>query len=210
MPDAKRAEHIEQRRKAISEAFHSFHQPLTSLHCGLEIALLKPRTEEDYRKRIQEALASAGMAFELNKALRELVDAEDPGERFGTVAFAPLFAQVLDEVLSVAAAAEVQVKAAECPNVYICADPMKLLRMLGNYLAAKANELEAGGEVAIKFRVEEGELAIVIATSGTTKPIAESAASAQKCREIRLDAVRNYVETIGGELNDNIVKLPIA
>src|SRR4051794_19974156 len=102
MPDATdRCQRILQRRKALSEAFHTFHQPLTSLHCGLELALLKNRSEEDYRRRIEEALESAGRIFELNKALRELVDSEDPGERCGTVAFAPVFAQVLQEVRSV-------------------------------------------------------------------------------------------------------------
>jgi hypothetical protein len=70
----------EQRRRFISEAFHSFHQPLTGLHCGLEIALQKPRTDEEYRGRIADALQNASAILKLNAALRQLVDATDPGE----------------------------------------------------------------------------------------------------------------------------------
>src|SRR3954465_7105400 len=102
--------HVEERRKFLSEAFHTFHQPLTGLHCGLELALQKQRTIEEYRERISDALEHAGAILKLNKALRELVDAADPGERFGTVALAPLLAQLAEELALVADPASVNIE----------------------------------------------------------------------------------------------------
>ncbi|HVZ19067.1 MAG TPA: hypothetical protein VG897_18260, partial [Terriglobales bacterium] len=77
-------DHLEQRRRMLSDAFHTLNQPITGLHCGLEIALQKPRNEADYRQRISDGIQNAGAIVKYLKAIRQLVDAADPGERFGT------------------------------------------------------------------------------------------------------------------------------
>ena len=189
---------VVERRRAISEAFHSFHQPLTSLHCGLELALSKPRTDGEYRKRIEDALVNAGQILRLNKALRELVDATDPGERFGTVALEPMIAQLREEVALVAGATGVTVEFTGKYNVQIAADPMKLLMMLGNLISKVVAETSSEGAVKVNGILASGSLRLVITSCQLHGEEPNPSDMEFKLREIRLDAARCYIETIGG------------
>lgn len=186
-----------ERRKAISEAFHTFHQPLTSLHCGLELALSKPRTEGEYRKRIEDALVNAGEILRLNKALRELVESTDPGERFGTVAFEALIAQLREEVALVAGATGVPIEFSGRYDTQVAADPMKLLMMLGNLISGVVAQACGGEPVTVTGKVGSSSL-IMLVRSGGQGLAAEPSDMECKLREIRTDAGRAYVETIGG------------
>lgn len=189
---------IMERRKAISEAFHSFYQPLTSLHCGLELALSKPRSEGEYRKRIEDALVNAGQILRLNKALRELVDATDPGERFGTVAFGPLIAQLREEIGVVAVGAGAKIEFKGEYNAQVAADPMKLLMMLGNMMSNVVSRSGNGGNVAITGKVDSRALTLSVASDDLPDNPPEPSDMEFKLREIRSDAARTYLETIGG------------
>ncbi len=189
---------IVERRKAISEAFHSFHQPLTSLHCGLELALSKPRTEVEYRKRIEDALVNAGQILRLNKALRELVDATDPGERFGTVAFEPLIAQLSEEIGLVASAAGVTTEFRGDFSTHLAADPMKLLMMLGNVISNVVSRTVSGEVPKVSGKQSSGSLVLVITGSQLQDAEPDPSNMEFKLREIRCDAARAYMETIGG------------
>jgi hypothetical protein len=189
---------IVERRRAVSEAFHSFHQPLTSLHCGLELALSKPRNEGEYRKRIEDALVNAGQILRLNKALRELVDAPDPGERFGTVAFDPLIAQLREEIALVADAAGVSVEFAGDYHAQVAADPMKLIMMLGNLFSGQVSRTAIGGTVKITGEMSPGVVTLFVQSSHLRDVAPNPSDMDVKLREIRLDAARTYIEVIGG------------
>jgi signal transduction histidine kinase len=189
---------IVERRKAISEAFHSFHQPLTSLHCGLELALSKPRTEGEYRKRIEDALVSAGQVLRLNKALRELVDATDPGERFGTVALDPMIAQLREEAGMVAGAAGVTLDFNGSYNAQVAGDPMKLLLMLGNLVSGLISRTTAAGRVTVQGDIQGSLIEVRIITDAMMAVFPDPSDMEHKLREIRVDAARSYFATIGG------------
>jgi signal transduction histidine kinase len=205
---------VEQRRKSISEAFHTFHQPLTSLHCGIEIALAKPRTEAEYQKRLQDALRNAGAVLQLNRALRELVDAVDPGERFGTIALGPLISQVANEVSTVTEGSGVAIVAGQVKQLFVAADPMKLLRALAAVLMEMANNVERGGMVKIKASQDNLDVAIVISQQGARRELPSEALIEERAQGIRLDAARWYLQTIGGsvrvEETNTAITLPLA
>lgn len=211
MKETDRNRQIDDRRAAVSEAFHSFHQPLTALHCGLELALKKPRTEGEYRKRIEDALVSAGAILRLNKALRELVDANDQGERFGTVAIAPVVAQLAEEISLIADAQLIKMRFGHVDEVQVSADPMKLLCTLGNVLSFLICELEPNGGVDLKATCEKGMLKFEIVSKGQKHVTVEPLSIDGKLREIRLDAARCYVWTLGGEFTrtDNAIEIKL-
>jgi signal transduction histidine kinase len=196
----RKEEEFAERRKAISEAFHSFHQPLTSLHCGLELALYKPRTEAEYKKRIEDALVNAGVILRLNKAMRELVDAADPGERFGTVELAPLLAQLREQVSITAEAEQVALRWSGEAEARVAADPMKLLQMLGNVISFGIGEMQPGTEIHVSFTVASNTLTLRMSGRGDRLPEREPSDIEQKLREIRLDAARCYCRTLNGKL----------
>src|SRR5579884_842161 len=91
-----------ERRASISEAFHSLNQPITSLHCILELALARPRSPEEYRQRIAEALENAGAVLRLARALREVVEDDDAGENAIPVQLHDLLKCVVNQIEALA------------------------------------------------------------------------------------------------------------
>lgn len=190
---------MERRRRFLSEAFHAFHQPLTALHCGLELSLLKQRSEEEYRHRIEDALQHAGAVLELNKALRELAESTDPGENFGCIELSSLLSGLAEELTLIAEARQVHVKLT-CPeDVSVGADPEKVTRHLGNIASVVLNQLEPGGTLHIKVETGEG---VVLTVSGKGNQRDGTDGSIQeKISAIRVDAACSYIWALGGEFH---------
>ena len=92
----------ETRREYLSEAFHSLSQPLTALQCGLELAVAVPRSQKEYERRIGEGLQSTGSLREMISALRELVEAEDPGEDAREIELGELLSSLGDSLHKIA------------------------------------------------------------------------------------------------------------
>jgi signal transduction histidine kinase len=63
-----------------STVFHDLSQPLTALHCSLELALLRDQTIEEFRSSVEAALENAERLRQRLLLLRELSDADDPGD----------------------------------------------------------------------------------------------------------------------------------
>lgn len=63
-----------------STVFHDLSQPLTALHCSLELALVRDQTAEEFRASIGAALENAERLRQRLLLLRELSDADDPGD----------------------------------------------------------------------------------------------------------------------------------
>jgi len=187
--------HVEERRKMISEAFHTLNQPLTGLHCGLEIALQKPRSEGEYRKRIGDGIENAGAILKLVKAVRQLVDSADPGERFGTLDLSLVMSQLKTELEVVAEATNVGLEVNYSPNARVQADPGKLLAALGGLAAARIEDYEPGGAIRIDVNPQREMITIAVDGSGAHK---DSQNTAEKLRDIRRDAALSYLWTIGG------------
>ncbi len=62
------------------EIFHSLSQPLTALICSLELSLSCDRTIEELRATVQAALENAERLRRRLMFLRELTDADGPGD----------------------------------------------------------------------------------------------------------------------------------
>lgn len=203
MPKAKTiavsaSSHLEDRRKFISEAFHSFHQPLTVLHCGLELSLLKRRTEDEYRERLQDALLTAGTILQLNKAVRELVEAADPGENLGAVEMKSLLAS-LNEELGYTAEAKLIAMHVDCAEeASVAADASKLSRHLGNIAALLVRSTDPGGSVRVKAFRDEATLSLEFSIEGSCR-VSEESELDHKLDQIRIDAACSHMWAIGGE-----------
>lgn len=203
-------DHVEERRRFISEAFHTLNQPLTGLHCGLELALQKPRSEGEYRQRISTGVEYAGEILVLIKAVRQLVDAADPGERFGPVSLGMALAQVRSELEVVAEATGVRLEM-DC-NVagQVKADPGKLATALGGLIAAEMESLERGSVLKLTAEASKKTARLHLDCAGNRKGDAGNA----KIGEIRRHAAVSYLWTLGAEveLSANVltINVPLA
>jgi signal transduction histidine kinase len=189
--------HAEDRRKFISEAFHSFHQPLTALHCGLELVLLKERTEQEYRERVDDALGNAGAILKLNKAVRELVEAADAGENVGCVSVKSLLTQVTEELTFVGDAGVVTVKAICSENGTVEADSWKLKTVLSNVAAALVRSAVPGS--IVRLEAHPAGAMICISAVGEGERHATADQLERKLELIRIDTARSYAWALGGD-----------
>ena len=191
--------HIEERRKMISDAFHSLNQPLTGLHCGLEIALQKPRTDEEYRNRIGTGLENAGAILQLIRAVRLLVDAADPGERFGTVDLALVLGQLKGELEVVAEALQVEVTIHCEQHSNLMADPLKLMAALGTLADEQIRSAGSGAQVEIETIIAGRNIAVTMRSAAGNRPETSDGLD-HKLAEIRCNAACCYLWSIGGEV----------
>jgi His Kinase A (phospho-acceptor) domain len=87
------------RRDFASNVFHDLSQPLTALQCSLELALVRDQTIEEFRASVEAALHDAERLRQRLLLLRELSDAEDPGDTSTPVALDQLLQQLREEML---------------------------------------------------------------------------------------------------------------
>lgn len=191
--------HMEERRKMISEAFHTLNQPLTGLHCGLEIALQKPRSDGEYRQRIGSGLENAGVILQLVRAIRQLVDAADPGERFGTVDLALVLSQLRSELEVVGEALRVEV-AVQCEtSCKVMADPTKLMAALGTLADEHLRSATPGTQVEITAKVEKRNAVVTIRRETSANSTSDDELM-RKLSLIRSNAACCYLWSVGGEV----------
>lgn len=204
-------DHVEERRRFISDAFHTLNQPLTGLHCGLELALQKPRSEGEYRQRISHGLEYAGEVLALIRAVRQLVDAADPGERFGTIPLATVLAQVKSELEVLAEATGVTLEMDCNSAAQVKADPGKLVAALGGLISAEMENMGRSGSVRVALRSAKRTLLLRIDLAGIRKNAAPNGNG--KVAEIRRNAAVSYLWTLGAQIdfspNELTIKLPI-
>src|SRR5215467_14597368 len=67
-----------EQQKLVSELFHALSQPITALRCSLELALYTQSYPS--KENLQTALAHAEKIAQLASGIRELVQADDPGD----------------------------------------------------------------------------------------------------------------------------------
>ncbi len=90
-----------EQRSLVSDVLHKLSQPLTALHCSLELSLARDETPEEFRASVEAALQNAQRLRQSLLLLRELSDADDPGDISAPVALQPLLLGLREDFLPV-------------------------------------------------------------------------------------------------------------
>jgi len=187
-----------QRRDYLSEAFHSLNQPLTALHCVIELALLQPRSSEEYRLRLLESLGLVDRIFELTAGVRELVEAEGPGLT-REFAVSELLREVTDKYGAIASS-RVELKVLD--EGVVTADFDRLSKALIRLLEQLCGDGISDIQICTRAARDPGEIEITIGgeerreRSGKAKPGVD-----EKLRRLRLSAAMLAIEAGGGRLD---------
>ncbi len=88
-------------RSLAYDIFHTLSQPLTALQCSLELALIRDRTSEEFRASVEAALENAERVRQSFLLLRELNDADDPGDISAPVELRQLLLELAEDFLPV-------------------------------------------------------------------------------------------------------------
>ena len=188
----------EKRREYLSEAFHSLSQPLTAVQCGLELAVAVPRSQKEYERRIGEGLQSTGSLREMMSALRELVEAEDPGEDAREIELGELLSSLGDSLRKIALLYESELDVQSPEQMTVCASQEKLSRLL-----LFLTEQVVGCQGTLRVKAERVDRKVEIRIESNGKRVKEEAAGrswGERVREIRMNAADNYTATLGGVL----------
>ena len=97
-------------RTPLAQLLHALNQPLTGLQCSLELALIGPRSPEQYIRVLRDGLELTARMRSLVEAIRELADAEPDGaEELTTVGLDILLRETAEELQPVAEVREIRV-----------------------------------------------------------------------------------------------------
>lgn len=186
----------EWREKTISELFHMISQPLTGLHCLLEVSLLKKQKAEGYRRDIQKALEAASRLVESLRQARELAEADQPGElelidlsqivRDVTAEFAPLLEMTHTTLIT-----------SHSNEILVRANRERLRRSAFYLFDNVLHDLPLGSVLFIATEIQEGAVFYI----GPQRP--EDRLSAPDIRGLQPHAVAIAVrslESVGGRV----------
>lgn len=191
----------------VFDLFHQLSQPLTTLCCSLELALLQTPTLEQYGEIVSRALAQAEKVSWLATAVRELFDAGQAGEGGEVLELRWAVEDAVADLLPVAESAGVQVcysRQSPCP-LWFNAQRLRqgLLHLLGFGVAA------GGPGAVMKIELEEHgmEVGLALTISGNAGFDGASTAGPshdhlpdEMVRRLGLGIARAIFEAAGGSL----------
>ncbi|MGA2903663.1 MAG: hypothetical protein ABSD98_07520 [Candidatus Korobacteraceae bacterium] len=160
----------------VSEVFHNLSQPLTALHCSLELALRRDRTVEELRGSIQATLEDVERLRQRLLLVRALSDASDPGDLSQPTDLTGLLRELQQDMLPLFASAgqEFQLEL-ECGLVLVRGNRTTLMRALFAFVEYLFRYSREGAVLTIGIPVPAGRQADIRITAATCLPVAPSA-----------------------------------
>ncbi len=186
-------------RNFMSDTFHTLSQPLTALHCSLELSLARDRTCEEFRASVEAALQNAERLRHSLQLLRELRDADDPGEISGSVELRQLLLELREDLLPVFESSGRDFDVV-CNPVLIQGNKNKLTR---GFLYLLEYLLRSSPRDSLSIRVEQAEgrqVRISITLSGAGSSTAEADQLCEPTKVGEVEIARRTLRAVGGDL----------
>jgi signal transduction histidine kinase len=183
----------------ISEVFHNLSQPLTALHCSLELALDRDTTLEQLRASLQDALENAQRLRERLLLVRALADATDPGDLSEPTDIVGLIEQLNEDILPLAEAAGATLRA-EIPGqpILVRGNRTRLLRSGLCFMEYLLRHVRQGGTLAIRLSEKGPTVEIVVDADGSL-PIAPFAELNRAPYSCEIEMARRTFRAAGGD-----------
>ena len=189
---------LEWRQRFVSDVFHSLSQPLTALHCSLELALRKKNTVDQCRQALRDALSLAASAIESAKFIRLLAEAEDPGE-LKRLNLSAAFRQVLEELEPITRSQGVSIESTIAQEIVVAADSARLTQV---FLVLLDRAMKHAGlrQVRIESQILDADIIVTI-TAGVMPGIrSASPIDANAVVDRGLILAERMVHALQGEL----------
>jgi C4-dicarboxylate-specific signal transduction histidine kinase len=187
-------------RQMASDLFHQLSQPLTTLCCSLELALLQTPTAEQYGEIVSHALGQAEKASSLTTAIRELFDASQPSEAGEVLELRRAVADTVGDLLPVAESAGVQVCYAPGPACPVWFAAPRLRQGLFHLIGFVIGSGGATVEIELAERGAEAVLTLMISRVGIYPGVSPANPDDELLRRLGLGIARAIFEAAGGSL----------
>jgi signal transduction histidine kinase len=189
---------LDLRRSFLSEIFHSLSQPLTALHCSLELALRRDHTLDELRASVQSALEDAERLRQRLLLLRALSDASDPGDLSQPLELTELLRELQEEMLPLfeSAGKRLELESDGGP-ILVRGNRARLMRALFCFLEYLFRYSPEGAVFSIRACCGQGRQAKIQIEAASCLPLAPSGDGAAYSCEIEM--ARRSFRAAGGE-----------
>jgi signal transduction histidine kinase len=189
-------------RNFVSNVFHDLSQPLTALQCSLELALVRDQTIEEFRASVETAVDAAETLRQRLLLLRELSEADDPGDT-SPLALDRLLQQLREDMLPLFEDAGRSLELT-CESVEVTANEAKLTRGFFYLLEFLVRCSSPGATLVIRGertgqRQVEIRIAGCEAAARIDVALSDDNCSGPDCRG-ELEIARRTFRAIGGDL----------
>lgn len=185
-------------RSFLSEIFHSLSQPLTALHCSLDLALRRDRTLEELRASVQSALEDAERLRQRLLLLRALNDAGDPGDLSQPVELTEMLRELQEEMLPLFVSAGKRLELeAEAGPMMVRGNRVRLMRALFYFLEYLFRYAPEGAGFSIRAGRGQGRHARIHIAAASWLPLAPAGKGAAYSCEMEM--ARRSFRAAGGE-----------
>jgi len=184
----------------ISEVFHSLSQPLTALHCTLDLALQRDRTLKQLRASVQGALESAERLRQRLLLVRALNDAAAPDGHVRINDLGTLVRELCEDMSPLfESAGRVLEVDLPCHPLPVHVDHARLMRALVAFVDYLLRYLPQGERLSIRLDRagdQKAEMRIAAASSLPVSPGNEFPSAAYACE---IELARRTFTAAGGE-----------
>ncbi len=165
------ADPINSESNFISEVFHDLSQPLTALHCTLDLALRQDRSFEQLRASVQSALDNAERLRQRLLLLRALKEAELPDQTAELIDLKTMLHELGDDIRPIFESTGKRL------DIYIAEDltlvraaPGRLYQALFAFVEYLYRYLPAGEKLTIRLNRNRAGLGEIRIESGSCLP----------------------------------------
>ncbi len=188
-------------RQLVSDLFHQLSQPLTTLCCSLELALLQTPTAEQYGEIVSHALGQAEKVSALATAIRELFDASQAGEGGEALDLRRAVEDTVVDLLPVAESAGVQVCCLPGPACPVWFDAPRLRQGLFHLIGFVIGSSGAAVKIELAERGAEAVLTLTISRQSVDHVPSTANSDQELLRRLGLGITRAIFEAAGGSLS---------
>jgi signal transduction histidine kinase len=165
--------------EVLRSLIHKLSQPLTSLRGSLEVALMGEMDEDECRRTLQQSLEETHRLAEVLGTLREVLEAEDPGEDFHPVSWKHLVARVLEDVAPVARGKGLRFVIEPMVDAYVKVNPPRVDAAMRELLQHLIGRGARKGVIRIGLSVQERTASLSVCNDGLPPDVAAPAEGSQ-------------------------------
>lgn len=182
----------------ISEIFHHLSQPLTALHCSLELALDRDITAEQLRASLQTALESIECFRQRFVLVRALAHANEAGDLSQPTDLVELFTDLRNDMVPLFETAGVRLELqARSQQILARGNRPRLLQSTFCFLEHLLRYTRQGGTIAIGLsEAGKGALVTIRGDSALPEPQEELDRTPYSCE---IEMVRRSYHAAGGD-----------
>jgi len=186
----------------LSEVFHSLSQPLTALHCTLDLALQCDRTVEQLRASVQSALDNAERLRQQLLLTRALKDAANPGELAGPVDVCALLRELGDDMFPLFDSASRKLAIhIDAEGLRVRADKCRLTQALFTFLEYLFRYLPEGATLSVSLDQGKAGRAEIRIDSPSCLPVGPESGEYRSPCSCEIELVRRTFLAVDGEFD---------